>query len=271
MVSSSTPLFTILVVMMLGLPFDLRLLAPVLVVTIGVASCAAGELKISWAGLVLTALSSFTRGLRSTLQQNLLNPARTQAFNRNITPMDPVELLLWMSIPSVVVLLVWSALTEGWAPWQRFTQPGWSYVLSSVSITCVNACILNVANLFVIKDLGAVACQLAGQLKSILIMLAAVAVFSEPISIMQIFGFVLVFVGVFWYNRKEAEIKGGNAGAKAHKPRHSKRASFCKNEPADEDDRSSLPDILRKLHLIPDKDGETIPLLNDSVKKIAEP
>merc|ERR1719316_846768 len=124
---------------MLGLSFDLRLITPVMVVCAGVASCAAGELKISWMGLILTSLSSFTRGLRSTLQQNLLNPARTQAFNRDITPLDPVELLAWMSIPSILVLFIWSVLTEGWAPWERFAHPGWQPVAYSVLVTCVNA------------------------------------------------------------------------------------------------------------------------------------
>merc|ERR1719161_2353685 len=111
--------------MMLGLHFDLRLMTPAMVVCAGVASCAAGELKISWMGLILTSLSSLTRGLRSTLQQNLLNPARTQAFNRHITPLDPVELLAWMSIPSILVLFIWSVVTEGWEPYQRLVSPGW--------------------------------------------------------------------------------------------------------------------------------------------------
>merc|ERR1719161_591626 len=121
--------------MMLGLHFDLRLMTPAMVVCAGVASCAAGELKISWMGLILTTLSSFTRGLRSTLQQNLLNPARTQAFNRLFTPLDPIELLFWMSIPSIMVLLIWSAFTEEWAPWVRFVQPGWLPVAYSILIT----------------------------------------------------------------------------------------------------------------------------------------
>merc|ERR1719321_383313 len=97
--------------------------------------------------------------------------------------------------------MTWSLLTEGVEPWVLLAGENALALILAIGITCVNACILNVANLFVIKDLGAVATQLAGQLKGILIVLGGVALLGEDVQVIQLGGYAFVFAGVFWYNR----------------------------------------------------------------------
>ena len=92
-------------------------------------------------------------------------------------------------------------------------------LLLAIGLTCVNACILNVANLFVIRDLGAVATTLAAQLKGILIILGGVAMLGEVVQAQQIGGFGIILGGVYWYNRTQDMVKA--EAAKIKEPKES--------------------------------------------------
>jgi len=75
----------------------------------------------------------------------------------------------------------------------------------ALGVSCVNATILNVAQLFVTKDLGAVGSQLAAQTKMVLVVLGGMVLFQEAVTRTELFGFVLVLLGVFWFSRVEAQ------------------------------------------------------------------
>merc|ERR1719375_2859946 len=92
--------------------------------------------------------------------------------------------------------------------------------LVAILISCVNACILNLAVLFAIKDLGAVGTQLVAQAKAILTILGGMAIFGEQVTPWEGVGAVLVLAGVYFFNRMETyiiqqrELKAASAGLK---------------------------------------------------------
>lgn len=201
MIGAAAPLCVIAISLAMGKGFDLRLIVPVLVVMAGVAVCASGELKFTWFGFALIFLATFLRGLKTTLQHSIMEEA---ADGQRL---DPIELLAWMSPPCLMVVAVWSLMTEGMEPFHALIGGNWVDISLAIGLTCVNACILNVANNFVIKDLGAVGCLLASQLKGILLLLGAAVMLGEVIQGVQIAGYVFIAGGVYWYNSKEKEYK----------------------------------------------------------------
>merc|ERR1719321_2244026 len=104
-------------------------------------------------------------------------------------------------------MFLWSIFTEGVEPYEQLSGQKGLHVICGILITCFNACILNVSNLFVIKDLGAVATQLCATLKGILIVLGGIAVFGEQVAPMQFVGFLMELGGVFWYNKVDEAMK----------------------------------------------------------------
>merc|ERR1719316_624879 len=199
MVGASSPVCVVGVSIAIGKGFNMKLIWPVLMVCLGIATCASGELKFSMLGFGLAVFATLARAIKTVLQHALMD-GEEHAF-------DPIELLAWMSLPSIAVMMTWSVVTEGMEPWAKVTGETALPLILAIGITCVNACILNVANLFVIKDLGAVATQLAGQLKGILIVLGGVAMLGESVQLVQIAGYGFVLGGVSWYNKKDKELK----------------------------------------------------------------
>lgn len=199
MVGSCTPICIVACNVAMGKGFDLRLLVPVLVVCFGIALCSSGEIKFSTYGFGLAFVSACSRAVRSTLQHRILDSKEVS--------LDPIELLAWMSPPSILVMLTWSVLTEGAEPFLQLTSEGWFSLALAIGVTCVNACLLNVANLFVLKDLGPVATQLAAQLKGVLVVLGGVAVLGESVQLTQVGGYTFVIVGVFMYNKIDQKLR----------------------------------------------------------------
>lgn len=181
---------------MLGKPFHLTLLPPLLLVTVGLALCAYGELVFSTLGFVCVFVGCLSRAAKATLQQALMTSDDVK--------LGPLEMLVWTSIPCLVIMTVWSLLSEGLEPFYAVNKVS---TVTAILITIVNALILQLAALYVLKELGAVAQQLAGQLKGLLSLVGSVAAFGEEITLMQFFGYGCIISGIYWYNRKDLEIK----------------------------------------------------------------
>merc|ERR1719183_3058729 len=101
-------------------------------------------------------------------------------------------------------MMAWSLSVEGFAPYTLLQDSQDSRGLAlCLFISCVNACILNLSNLFCTKDLGAVGVQLVAQMKSVLTVLGAVALFHEAVTPIEIVGFVGVLIGVYLFTNVE--------------------------------------------------------------------
>lgn len=205
-VGASAPIVTVLTIIVMKQPFDMRLLAPCLVVFIGCALTSNGEPNFSTLGLVLAAGSNLPRALKTVLQQLLLQE------DSNSTAYSPIEVLAWTCLPSSVIMLTWSFFQEGMQPYHRLHDQGFmSQLMGALLLSIVNACILNTATLFVVKDLGAVGTQLVAQTKSMLVVLSGMCVLHEQVSRQEFLGFILVMVGVYAYNDLEARLKARRA------------------------------------------------------------
>lgn len=200
MIGGASPLFVIAICLAEGKVFNLKLLMPVLGVLAGVCACASGEVQYSLIGLVLVLLATLLRAYKSHLQHQLMADSVEEKL-------EPIELLAWMSPPCFGLMIIWAAVTEGFAePMAMLTGKTGLPLTMAIALTIVNACVLNVANNFVIRDLGAVGCLLAGQLKGILVLMGSVALLDEAISVLQIIGYVAIASSVYWYNKIDREI-----------------------------------------------------------------
>lgn len=199
MISSSTPACTVVVAIVFQQPFRKQLVWPVLVVCGGLALCASGAMHFSMMGFLFSLCATLLRSVKSVLQQ-ILMVGQDARF-------EPLELLAWISVPSVTVMLAWSLATEGTLPYSMLAGPGSLNLIICIGLTCVNASILNVMGIFVVKDLGAVGAQLAGQLKGVLTVLGGMAVLHERVYPQQAVGYGFVLLGVFWYTNMESSLK----------------------------------------------------------------
>jgi len=183
---------------LLGRPIGWPLVPPLLALTAGLLVVSFGEVSCSWMGIVLIFLGMGFRAAKAQLQALLL------AGNNGFKKFEPTELVLWSSAACFFVLVPWSLITEGYEPFIRCTETG---VLPAVFLGMVNACFLNIAGLYVLKELGPVAQQAVGNFKSILACLSAVVAFSEVITMQQVLGYGIIICSCMWYNRVDMRAK----------------------------------------------------------------
>jgi len=197
MIGSSTPLVTAGLAIALGRGFDLRLNGPLGLITLAMFVIAFGEMKLSVLGLLACVGGVCGRAAKSTLQHSLMGGSEWKS-------MDPIEVAVWTSSTCFVLMAMWSAATEGVTPLVEICAWG---PFTAVLYTCVGASILNIAALFVLRELGPVAQQIVGQLKGILSILGAVAAFGESVTMQQVGGYSILLVGIYWYNQTDVMIK----------------------------------------------------------------
>jgi len=212
-IGSTNCLITIVVVLFMGMSFNLRLVPPALLVAFGCAMSTVGEINFSMLGMVLCFVSNAFRSVKVSLQQKLMTGESEAKY-------DPISLLWWISWPSCVMMVVASLCTEGLAPYRqmRGLSPAALNSLGlAVGASCVNATALNLAQLFVNKDLGAVGSQLVAQSKSVLTVLGGMVIFGESVTRLECIGFSMVLFGVYVYSRMEQQCKApppkSNAGS----------------------------------------------------------
>lgn len=198
MVGATTALATAGLGVLMGKTFDPVLLPPLLFVTSGLMICAFGEIVFSSIGFSFCAAAVMSRALKAIVQHQLMEGD----IGMRLTP---IQLVVWMSLPSSGIMALWSLYSEGAQPFYDFYASAGTQ--GAVFLTIINACILNTAALYVLQNLGPVAQQLAGQLKGVLAILGSVALFGEQVALQQIFGFSIIIAGVTWYNRKDMWIK----------------------------------------------------------------
>jgi len=182
----------------LGRVTNPKLLPPVLLVTASLPIVAFGELKFSMLGLFFVMAGVLSRAGKAQVQSLLMSPgAMSQTF-------DPLELACWTTTSTFAVMIAWCAIAEGAAPWQAFWHVN---VMNAVLLSCMNAVVLNISAMFVMKELGPVASQIIGELKGVLACLGAVAAFGEVIALNQIIAYTIAIIGVHWYNHTDMHIR----------------------------------------------------------------
>lgn len=202
-IGSTGCLSTIAAVVLMGMPFDKWLALPVAMVAVGCMISIVGEINFSGLGMSLCFASTIFRSLKVALQQRLMTGQTKEQL-------DPCALLFWISIPSTLAMFAASLMTEGFDPYRdlgNMDSTGFQGLLFAIVVSCVNAVTLNLAQLFVTKDLGAVGSQLIAQSKMVLTILGAMVIFGEPVTYLEAVGFAQVLFGVFLFSRIENQAK----------------------------------------------------------------
>merc|ERR1719379_165871 len=180
MIASTSMLVTAGVGVLMGKAFNMKLLPPLMVLTLGLCIVSFGEINFSLLGFACIGFGTIMRALKVQLQNILLSA------DSNMTVLDPIELTVWTSTVCFSIMMVWSLAVEGFQPFVQVTDLS---TLAAVLVTAAAATVLNIAALFVLKDVGPVAQQIVGNLKGVLACMAAVAAFGEEITLQQMIGY----------------------------------------------------------------------------------
>eukprot|EP00429_Kryptoperidinium_foliaceum_P066419 CAMPEP_0176073798 /NCGR_PEP_ID=MMETSP0120_2-20121206/36875_1 /TAXON_ID=160619 /ORGANISM="Kryptoperidinium foliaceum, Strain CCMP 1326" /LENGTH=419 /DNA_ID=CAMNT_0017407483 /DNA_START=20 /DNA_END=1276 /DNA_ORIENTATION=+ len=200
---STTCIFTAVVVILMGLPFNKWLFFPIIAVAVGCTTSSVGELHASVPGMVLIAVANAFRALKASLQQKLMTGKMQERF-------DPCTLLMWFSVPATILACTTSLVFEGAAPIRQMSaldSRTFRGLCIAIGVSCVNAVVLNLSQLFVTKSLGAVGGQLVGQAKAVLTVLGGVALFGDRVTVIELLGFAEVLGGVYAYSAMEGKAR----------------------------------------------------------------
>merc|ERR1719195_2052232 len=103
----------------------------------------------------------------------------------------------------MMTLSLWSEGLEPYTVLSRREGSALSRLVLAIVASCANATVLNLAQLFVTKDLGAVGGQLVAQAKMILTVLGGIVLFGEDFSQLQVIGFGMALVGVYVFTHMD--------------------------------------------------------------------
>lgn len=208
-IAATTPIVAAGMIVIKGMPFHMALLGPACLVAVGCSLSVVGEVHFSLLGFVLCFVSNASRALKVVIQQDLMTGATKEKF-------DPCALMAWMCFTSFLIMIVWSSASEGLAPYIFFADSSKRLqTIPALLVSCINAVTLNLAALFVTKELGAVGGQLVAQTKSVLTVLGSIAVFHDSFSAKEVIGFATVLSGAYLYSSTEKRLKDGQAAGKA--------------------------------------------------------
>lgn len=201
-IGATTPLYVAGLSVSIGRKVHTGLFLPLSMVVGGVMFSVSSDITFSFSGVALAVLAAFLRGCKSVMHFELMTP-QDDLGESNEPVLDPLSVLAWMSLPTAVMMVLWSGYSEGDQPFRHLTKNfNWSLVIA-VGVSCLNAVLLNLTALYVLKDLGTVASQVAGQLKTVLVVLGSVAMLGDYVQPMQILGICIAFLGISWYNTRE--------------------------------------------------------------------
>eukprot|EP00927_Polykrikos_kofoidii_P082826 TRINITY_DN8335_c0_g1_i1.p1 TRINITY_DN8335_c0_g1~~TRINITY_DN8335_c0_g1_i1.p1 ORF type:complete len:476 (-),score=45.29 TRINITY_DN8335_c0_g1_i1:189-1571(-) len=194
-ISATTPVVSAIIGRILGIQFNYILLFPMSVTITGCLITVSGTVAYSTLGIMLIIMAITLRSLKAVLQQRVMTMETRERF-------DPVTLMMWSCMIGCVELVCMSIFTEGARPINALVaSPNPGPLLRAIGVSCVVAVALNMLALFVIEELGAVGMQVVSQMKSMLVVMGAVALLHESLTVQQSIGFLLVLFGIFLYTQ----------------------------------------------------------------------
>lgn len=231
MVKSSTPLFVLLCSITLGLERPNRtLFAAMGLVTVGVMLCSYGEVKFELVGFLYVLTAAMAGGLRWSLSQMLLQNVGNTASNEShgmpgggVTDVGEalhcnlvraVE-LLYHQLPVSV-----AALVPVWFGLERLRLLAWIAIQGeSVALLAVKLClvvagcailafVLIVTELSLLALTSSVTLAISGIAKELLLIAAAVVIFGDTLSSLNVVGFFIAIVGVGLYKYHKLQAMG---------------------------------------------------------------
>ncbi|TRX97352.1 hypothetical protein FHL15_001630 [Xylaria flabelliformis] len=198
MIKATTPVAVLLSSWAMGIaPVNLRQLANVSAIVVGVVIASFGEIKFVWIGFLYQLGGVLFEAIRLNLVQALLSSAEYK--------MDPLVSLYYFApicaAMNGVVALIWEVPR---------VSLGEVYNVGLVTFFLNGLCafLLNVSVVFLIGKTSAVIMTLCGVLKDVLLVLASMAIWATPISGLQAFGYSIALSGMIYYKLGGEALKG---------------------------------------------------------------
>ncbi|KAK7940927.1 uncharacterized protein PG986_013314 [Apiospora aurea] len=148
--------------------------------------------QFNWLGFVFALGGTLAESMRLLLIEVLLKREAGDGAR-----MDPLVGLYYYAPVCAVLNGVVSLFTEvprfNWVDLERVGAP-------TLGLNCLIAFMLNVASVFLIGRTSALAMNLTGILKAILLVVASMLIWGAPVTLMQVFGYSIALVGMFYYS-----------------------------------------------------------------------
>jgi len=169
--------------------FKVPLLANIIVITVGVGISAYGEAHLVVKGLILIILSMTLDATRLTLTQQLMQSSGLR-FN-------PLTTLYYIAPPASAFLAIPFVILEvkGASNFLSTATGLWHFLLNAS-----NAFGLNLAVYLLIGRTSALTMNICGLIKDWFTISASVAIFHTTVTVTNLGGYIIAFVGVIWYN-----------------------------------------------------------------------
>ncbi|POS78735.1 triose-phosphate transporter [Diaporthe helianthi] len=161
----------------------------ILLIVCGVALASVGEIQFRWIGFWCQMGAIVFEAIRLVMTQVLLSGDGQK--------MDPLVSLYYYAPVCAIMnfALVWGTEMATFKM-DDFVRVGPVILI----INAVVAFMLNLASLFLIGKTSSLVLSLTGIFKSILLVVAAVLFWGTPITPLQMFGYSVALVGIFFYN-----------------------------------------------------------------------
>ena len=177
--------------------FNIRVLLNMFVIATGVVIASYGEINFVWLGFFMQLCGILTEACRLVLVQILLSSEDLRL--NSITTMyfvSPV-CLLFLTVPFLI--LEWPLMaTEKQSSSQDMLSLCFVLLFNALCAFC-----LNVSVYMLIGKTSALTMNIAGVIKDWLLIGFSNVFFHAPISALQIRGYLLAFLGVYYYNRSK--------------------------------------------------------------------
>lgn len=159
-----------------------RLIAIVVMISLGVSLASYGELAFSVTGFLIQAGAVVFEASRLVMIEVLLKGMK----------MDPLVSLHYYAPVCAAINLVALPFTEGLEPFREMAKISPLIFISNAGV----AFLLNIAAVFLIGVGSGLILTLAGVLKDILLIIGSVLLFSKSITALQVFGYSIALVGL---------------------------------------------------------------------------
>ncbi|KAF2005860.1 TPT-domain-containing protein, partial [Amniculicola lignicola CBS 123094] len=197
MLKATTPVAVLIATWSLGVaPPNFKTLGNVSFIVIGVVIASLGEIKFNMVGFMFQAGGIVFEAVRLVMVQRLLSSSEFK--------MDPLVSLYYYAPACALMNGVVCLFTE--APvltMDAIYSVGTFTLLANASV----AFLLNVSVVFLIGKTSSLVLTLSGVLKDILLVMASMFLFRDPVTLLQAFGYSIALGGLVYYKLGADKIK----------------------------------------------------------------
>ena len=182
--------FSILVLFGLD-KFDMNVVLAIIVIVAGCFTASFGEMKNKSVqlGILCMLVCEVAEAFRSAGMQYLL-AARSFSLFDGMYYFSPATLIF---LAGLVYVFEWDQLTQPDAAAEVWANP-----LAFASASCLGF-FVNLASLAVIQNAGSLTLKIVGQLKNIVVIIAAVLIYDDVVTALQIAGYAVALFGFAMY------------------------------------------------------------------------